>query len=870
MVLRKGEFPEYSEDQSVKFELYKVNAPTWKNIMINKNLPKRLEHLDTLAKNLWWCWNQEAIELFRMVDEQLWELSHGNPIAMLDMIDLARYKELAKDEAFIGKMDEVYTKFNKYMSLKGKASGPSISYFCMEYGLDTSLKIYSGGLGILAGDYLKEASDMNVRMTAMGFLYKYGYFTQQLSGQGDQVAVYDPQDFSKTPATPVLDGDGKWLTTSVAFPGRTIKARIWRVDVGRVELYLLDSDIDENLPEDRGVTHQLYGGDWENRLKQELLLGIGGIRALRKLGIYSDIYHCNEGHAAFIGLERLREYVQQENLSFTEAVEGVRASSLFTTHTPVPAGHDAFSEDMLRTYIAHYPERLKIDWNTLKSLGMIDPNNPNEKFSMSNLAANLSQEVNGVSWLHGKVSQEILGGLWPGYLPEELHVSYVTNGVHYPTWTAPEWKEIHAKVFGREFENHHYDKSCFGEIRKVDNEIIWGTRCLLKKKLIDKVKEYLSDPSVSNHYSPHHIVEIKNTLRDDILTIGFARRFATYKRAHLLFRDLDKLSEIVNNGEYPVQFLFAGKAHPADKAGQDLIKRIVEISKMPQFIGKIVFIPNYDITLAKYLVQGVDVWMNTPTRPLEASGTSGEKAAMNGVMHFSVLDGWWVEGYKKGAGWALKMERTYDDQGFQDELDAATIYDILESEIVPQYYNKNAQGISNEWVETIKNCVADVACNFTTNRMMTDYFDKFYNPLADRYRRLIDNDYAMAKEIAQWKRKMRREWPLIEVLEYNAIAGNYGTIVLGGDYRSEIKLAVGDTAPEYIGLETLLSEPDKKGRLRIKEVYPFKLKECRDGVATYVCDIVPDRTGTYQIATRMYAKNDLLAHRQDFELVKWL
>ena len=371
-------------------------------------------------------------------------------------------------------------------------------------------------------------------------------------------------------------------------------------------------------------------------------------------------------------------------------------------------------------------------------------------------------------------------------------------------------------------------------------------------------------------FSPPYSRALRNTLRDDILTIGFARRFATYKRAHLLFRDLDKLSEIVNNGEYPVQFLFAGKAHPADKAGQDLIKRIVEISKMPQFIGKIVFIPNYDITLAKYLVQGVDVWMNTPTRPLEASGTSGEKAAMNGVMHFSVLDGWWVEGYKKGAGWALKMERTYDDQGFQDELDAATIYDILESEIAPQYYNKNAQGISNEWVETIKNCVADVACNFTTNRMMTDYFDKFYNPLADRYRRLIDNDYAMAKEIAQWKRKMRREWPLIEVLEYNAIAGNYGTIVLGGDYRSEIKLAVGDTAPEYIGLETLLSEPDKKGRLRIKEVYPFKLKECRDGVATYVCDIVPDRTGTYQIATRMYAKNDLLAHRQDFELVKWL
>lgn len=870
VVLRKGEFPEYSEEQSVKYEFYKVNAPTWKNIMINKNLPKRLERLDTLAKNLWWCWNQEAIELFSMVDKQLWKLSQGNPIAMLDMIDLARYKELAKDEAFIAKMDEVYEKFNVYMALKEKATGPSVSYFCMEYGLDTSLKIYSGGLGILAGDYLKEASDMNVKMVAMGFLYKYGYFTQRLSGHGDQVSVYDPQDFSKTPATPVLDEDGKWLTTSVAFPGRTIKARIWRVDVGRVELYLLDSDIDENLPEDRSVTHQLYGGDWENRLKQELLLGIGGIRALRRLGIYTDLYHCNEGHAAFIGLERLREYVQQENLSFGEAVEVVRASSLFTTHTPVPAGHDAFSEDLLRTYIAHYPERLKIDWNTLKALGMIDPNNPDEKFSMSNLAANLSQEVNGVSWLHGKVSQEILGGLWPGYLPEELHVSYVTNGVHYPTWTAPEWKEIHSKVFGSDFENHHYDKSCFGGIRSVDNSIIWATRSLLKKKLIDKVKEYLSDPSVSNHYSPHHTVQIKNTLRDDVLTIGFARRFATYKRAHLLFRDLDKLSEIVNNEHSPVQFLFAGKAHPADKAGQDLIKKIVEISKMPQFIGKIVFIPNYDITLAKYLVQGVDIWMNTPTRPQEASGTSGEKAAMNGVMHFSVLDGWWVEGYKKGAGWALKMERTYDDQGFQDELDAATIYDLLESEIVPLYYNRNSRGFSEGWIEYIKNCVAEVACNFTTNRMMSDYFEKFYNPQAKRYHKLIENDYAVAREIAQWKRKMRREWPLIKVLEFNAIAGNYGTLSLGDSYKAEIRLAIGDTAPEYIGLETLLSEVEKNGRLRIKEAYPYRLKEHKDGVAVYVCEVVPDRTGSYQIATRMYAKNEMLAHRQDCELVKWL
>ena len=864
-----GAFPEFKDEAFQSYTKYRVNNPTWRNLLINKKLPERLKNLDELSKNLWWCWNQSAIELFQMADPELWTLANGNPIAMLDMIDLNRYNQLEKDKSFISKLDEVYAEFQKYMSQKSVATGPNISYFCMEYGLDTSLKIYSGGLGILAGDYLKEASDMNVKMTAVGFLYKYGYFTQKLSGQGDQVANYDPQDFSKTPATPVMDDKGNWMTVTVNFPGRTLFAKVWKVEVGRINLYLLDTDMDENLQEDRGITHQLYGGDWENRLKQELLLGVGGIRALRKLGIHSEVYHCNEGHAAFIGLERLREYVQNKGLSFAEAVEVVRASSLFTTHTPVPAGHDAFDEGILRKYISHYPERLKIDWHTLMSLGMIDPYNPNDKFSMSNLAANLSQEVNGVSWLHGKVSQDILANLWPGYLPEESHVDYVTNGVHYPTWTAPEWKELHAKVFGEDFVNHKYDRSCFGGIRKVSNEEIWKIRCGLKTKLINKIKSYLSDPAIANHYSPHHIVEIKNTLRDDILTVGFARRFATYKRAHLLFRDLDTLNEIINNPERPIQFIFAGKAHPADKAGQDLIKRIVEISKMPQFIGKIVFVPNYDITLAKYLVQGVDIWMNTPTRPLEASGTSGEKAVMNGVMHFSVLDGWWVEGYKEGAGWALQMERTYQDQNFQDELDAATIYHIFESDIAPKYYDKNSKGISNAWIETIKNCVAEVACDFTTNRMMNDYFNKFYNPLAARYNKLIENDYQIARTIACWKKCMRREWSKVEILENNSL-GN-GSLVLGDSSQASLKLYIGnDIEPEDIGIEILLAEYNSKGRLCIKEVFPYTFKECADGIATYVCDVIPDKTGAYQVAGRIYAKNPLLPHRQDFELVRWL
>ena len=870
VVERNGAFPEYKESNNMSFQKYKANSPEWRTLLINKDLPTKLKHLDTISKNLWWCWNQDAIDLFKMVDSQRWQLANGNPIAMLDMVDLKRYKELAQDEAFLAKLDAVYRNFKKYMDAKSKSTTPEISYFCMEYGLDTSLKIYSGGLGILAGDYLKEASDMNVNMNAVGFLYKYGYFTQQLSAQGEQVATYDPQDFTKTPATPVMDANGNWVTISVAFPGRNIYARVWKVAVGRIDLYLLDSDIDQNLPEDRCVTHQLYGGDWENRLKQELLLGIGGIRALRVLGIDSEVYHCNEGHAAFIGLERLREYIQNKGLSFAEAMEVVRASSLYTTHTPVAAGHDAFPEDMLRTYISHYPARLNIDWTTLMSLGKIDAHNQGERFSMSNLAANLSQEVNGVSWLHGKVSQDILGNLWPGYLPEENHVGYVTNGVHYPTWTAPEWKEVHAEVFGEEFKTHHYDKSCFNGIRKVADETIWGIRTALKSKLIAKVKEVISNPSAANHYSPAQIVKIKETLRDDILTIGFARRFATYKRAHLLFRNLDRLNEIVNNPEHPVQFLFAGKAHPADKPGQDLIKHIVEVSKMPQFIGKIVFVPNYDITIAKHLVQGVDIWMNTPTRPLEASGTSGEKAVMNGVMHFSVLDGWWVEGYKEGAGWMLPMERSYENQGFQDELDAATIYNIIEGEIAPMYYDKNEKGISSPWIETIKNCVADVACNFTTNRMMEDYLRKYYLPLAKRTSKVVAKDYALAKEIAEWKKNMRREWPMIEVLSSSNVDNLSGALLLNNEYNAEITLSVGSINPQDLGIELVLAEPNKKGKLCIKEIFEYKVKESKDGVATYKCKIVPDKTGAYQVALRMYAKHKQLPHRQDFELVKWL
>ncbi|MCQ2135483.1 MAG: alpha-glucan family phosphorylase [Bacteroidales bacterium] len=865
-----GNFPAIKAKKTMDYEKIQIDAPTWKSVMVTRHLPEALSGLETLCKNLWWCWNDSAKALFKAVDADLWHSSGHNPMVILDKVSLRRYKELAKDKAFLEQLSAVMDEFNAYMELKKQRTEPSVAYFCMEYGLDTSLKIYSGGLGILAGDYLKETSDMNVNLVAVGLLYRYGYFTQRLTAQGNQVADYDAQDFLKIPAEPVMDAEGNWLTTSVEFPGRNLTARIWKVNVGRTDLYLLDTDWEANIPEDRQVTHQLYGGNWENRLKQELLLGVGGIRALRALGLNPQIYHCNEGHAAFIGMERLREYIQKDNLDFNEALEVVRASSLFTTHTPVPAGHDAFDEGILRQYIGHYPENLKVSWESVMGLGKLDGRNTSEKFSMSILAANISQNVNGVSMLHGKVSQDIFANMYPGYLPEELHVSYVTNGVHYPTWASKEWKKLHAKVFGDEFKTHHYDKKCFEGVYNLSDEEVWNTRKLLKSTLINVIRERFSNPALCSHYSPRQIVQIKKTLRDDVLTIGFARRFATYKRATLLFSDLDRLDKIVNNPACPVQFIFAGKAHPADGAGQDLIKQIVEISKQPRFLGKIVFVPGYDITLAKRLVQGVDVWLNNPTRPQEASGTSGEKASMNGVMHFSAPDGWWVEGYKAGAGWALPMERTYDDQNYQNELDSATIYSIFENDIVPAYYNiDRTTGRSSEWIGYIKNTIAQVACNFTTNRMLTDYCNQYYVPQAERTVKLVADDYAAARQIAAWKKMVRKQWNNIEVVSYTSPDSSY-SLSLDSALKSEVVLNLGLLKPEDIGVEMLLTTSDAKGALHIQEKIEFNLVDFNEGQATFQASILPERTGMYHVATRIYPKNPALPHRQDCQLVKWL
>lgn len=844
-------------------------APRWTRLMIEREIPKSLSKLEELSKNLWFSWKAGGDGLFDYIDPELWKKSNHNPVSFLDTLSQTRMEQLEKDTKFLGMLDSLYAEFRAYMDEKPNAKGPHIAYFSMEYGLTNFLKIYSGGLGILAGDYLKEASDKNVPITAVGLLYRYGYFTQKLSAAGDQEAIYEPQDFDSLPITPVRDENGTWKSVQLSFPGRIVIAHVWKCEVGRTTLYLLDTDHELNLPEDRAITHHLYGGDWENRLKQELVLGIGGMRMLNELGVKADVFHCNEGHAAFIGLERLRVLIN-DGLTFDEAKEIVRASSLFTTHTPVPAGHDAFATGMIRQYLSHYPDRFGITWERFIALGLSNPNDPNEQFSMSYLACNLSQEVNGVSMLHGEVSKVILKDLWKGYFPCELHIGYVTNGVHMPTWTAPSLMALYDKTFGADLMETQFDQVDWNKIHDVDDKVLWDERLKLKDRLIRTVKRRVADPKQFRFDSPRQLVLAQESIRTDVLTIGFARRFATYKRGNLIFRNLDRLDKIVNNPDRPVQFIFAGKAHPNDKPGQDLIKRIIEVSRMPQFVGKIIFLQNYNIQLAKKLVQGVDVWLNTPTRPLEASGTSGEKCAMNGVLHFSVLDGWWVEGYQANAGWALPLENTFENAEHQDEIDAEMIYSTIEKEIAPKYYKRDKNNIPNEWIEAVKYCISDIAKQFNTNRMLNDYIRQYYLPLAERSAKLAANDFAEAKEIAAWKDKMRKAWDGVNVLKIKQFDLNKSNIKAGDRYMTEVQVYVNGLDPHDIGIELVVANPIKDDKVTIDRKLQLHFIEQKENIATYGLDQVIHDNGTYDIAVRLYPKNPKLPNRMDFPLYKWI
>ena len=848
----------------------KQNKPIWQKILIKPSFPSKFTRLQRLSRNLWWTWNLDAGKLFKMIDPLLWEQTYHNPIALLESLTSTQIEKLAVNKDFMDKLSEISSKFEMYMADADKKPQKQIAYFSMEYGLHDTIQIYSGGLGILAGDYLKEASDSNINLIAVGLLYRYGYFRQSITLSGDQIATYSPQKFTHLPIKPVRDEHGEWRKISIALPGRSLTAKVWKVDVGRIQLHLLDTDNSDNSDADRSITHHLYGGDWDNRLKQELLLGVGGIRLLNTLGLKPDIYHCNEGHAAFIGIERLRELVQYQKFSFLQALEVVRASTLFTTHTAVPAGHDAFTEDMLRAYIPHYAVRLNITWNTFMNLGRYVENKLDEKFSMSVLATRLSQEINGVSRIHGRVTREMFEDMYDGYYAEELHIGYVTNGVHYPTWTAERWQKLYFREFGEAFLSDQSNPKYWNLIHKVNDENIWNIRQELRKELIVFMRKRLSDDLTSRQENPKLILKTIESLDEKALTIGFARRFATYKRANLLFSNLERLSEILNMPNRPVQLVFAGKAHPADNAGQDLIKRIIEVARMPKFVGKIIFMENYDIALAKRLVQGVDIWLNTPARPLEASGTSGEKAIMNGVVNFSVLDGWWAEGYIPEAGWALKEESTYENEQIQDELDSETIYNILENEIVPKFYDRSDDGIPHEWIGYIKNTISGIAPHFTMKRMLDDYIEKFYTKLFARSEEMQKNKFELPRQIAAWKSKMSRGWDSIEVVSLVLPNSTDKPLHLGDVFTAEIIIDTNELSPEDIGIELLLGQKvnDEVKKLLLTE--KMKLIKTEGSLATFNTEVTIIKAGVYDIAFRIFPDKDFLPHRLDFNLVKWV
>ena len=852
----------------MKIKVSNVNTPNWKEVTVKSRIPAELEKLSEISRNIWWAWNFEATELFRDLDPELWKECGQNPVLLLERMSYEKLEALAKDKVILRRMNDVYTKFRDYMDVKPDENRPSVAYFSMEYGLSSVLKIYSGGLGVLAGDYLKEASDSNVDLCAVGFLYRYGYFTQTLSMDGQQIANYEAQNFGQLPIDRVMDANGQPLVVDVPYLDYYVHANVWRVNVGRISLYLLDTDNEMNSEFDRPITHQLYGGDWENRLKQEILLGIGGILTLKALGIKKDVYHCNEGHAALINVQRICDYVAT-GLTFDQSIELVRASSLYTVHTPVPAGHDYFDEGLFGKYMGGYPARMGISWDGLMDLGRNNPGDKGERFCMSVFACNTSQEVNCVSWLHGKVSQEMFSTIWKGYFPEEIHVGYVTNGVHFPTWSATEWKELYFKYFNENFWFDQSNPKIWEAIYNVPDEEIWKTRMTMKNKLVDYIRKSFRDTWLKNQGDPSRIVSLMDKINPNALLIGFGRRFATYKRAHLLFTDLERLSKIVNNPDYPVQFLFTGKAHPHDGAGQGLIKRIIEISRRPEFLGKIIFLENYDMQLARRLVSGVDIWLNTPTRPLEASGTSGEKALMNGVVNFSVLDGWWLEGYREGAGWALTEKRTYQNQEHQDQLDAATIYSILETEILPLYYARNKKGYSEGWIKVVKNSIAQIAPHYTMKRQLDDYYNKFYNKLSKRFQMLSADDNAKAKEIAAWKEEVVSKWDSIEIVSCDKVEElKAGDIESGKEYT--ITYVIDEKGlNDAIGLELVTTYTTADGKQHVYSVEPFSVIKKEGNLYTFQVKHSLSNAGSFKVSYRMFPKNPELPHRQDFCYVRW-
>jgi len=841
------------------------DKPLWKKILVKTYLPDRLKALKNLSQNLWWTWNYDAFELFESIDRKKFSDFERSPIHLLESLTKEDFTRLTEDNVFLQKLDRVEANFNKYLNDRKEKTNPLIAYFSMEFGIHDTLKIFSGGLGMLAGDYLKQASDSNKNIVGIGLLYRYGYFLQQINRQGEQQSELKAQKFSHLPLLIVRDDFGNLKKISVNLPSGRVWAKIWLCNVGVTPIYLLDTDIEENTGENRTITRQLYGGDNEMRLKQEILLGIGGIRMLKELNLSPKLYHSNEGHSAFSSLERLNNYINEEKLPYIQALELVRSSTLFTTHTPVAAGHDVFSEDLMRAYFFHYAKNLTLDWDSFMLLGRKSNENRNDKFSVSVLAINCSANVNGVSRIHGRVSREMFRYLYDGYFTEEINIGYVTNGVHLPTWVAKEWEDIYLKYFGKEFLNNESNPNYWEKIYEASDNEIWQTHQILKRKLIDFIKQRLQTEMQRRGENPSLCVKTIDGLDENKLLVGFARRFATYKRSGLLFTDLERLQKIVDKG---VCFVFAGKAHPNDKAGQELIKNIINISRMPQFVGKVIFMENYDMYVAKHLVRGADVWLNTPTRPLEASGTSGEKAIMNGVVNFSVLDGWWAEGYTQGAGWALSEKQTYTDQNSQNILDSEFIYSTFENEIIPTYYTKT-NNIPLAWVSHIKNTIAKISPHFTMKRQLEDYFNKYYNKMFLRFDLMQANNNSKALTYALWKKTIKEKWNNMELLKLDLPDTDAESFSFEQTFKVKITLYTGEINPQNVGVEMIIADKEN-GNITAKKIVELQLLENNNHKGVYGLEYGNFSSGVHNYAFRIFPKHDLMPFRTDVNLLKWI
>ncbi|MFR6021510.1 MAG: alpha-glucan family phosphorylase [Clostridia bacterium] len=847
-------------------------------ITVNPQLPKRIEKLSEISNNLWWSWNTEFLRLFKTIDNDLWETCEKNPVKFLKQVSQERLEAVSKNVEFLKEYDKLARQFEDYMNSKNtwfannypENKNDLIAYFSAEYGLDRTIPIYSGGLGILSGDHLKSASDLGIPLVAVGLLYKNGYFHQKINGYGDQETEYINIELSNLPINPVKDKNGEDLIIYVKFPKRRLYLKVWQINVGRIKLYLLDSDIEKNNPEDRDVTLRLYGGDQEMRIRQEIVLGMGGTNLLtRALGLNPTIYHMNEGHSAFLILELMKNIIKEKQVSFDVARDIASSKTVFTTHTPVPAGNDIFPLDLVDKYFKDFWPRLGLDREEFLRLGMKPSQILEPGFNMGILALKVAGKKNGVSKLHGAVSRELFGDVWPDIAANESPITYVTNGIHTCSWLSPKLKELYNKYLMPYWQDNIHEDKVWEKINNIPDKTLWETHQDRKEKLLKLVKDSTTQRLRRSGYSYEEINEITSKLNLNALTIGFARRFATYKRATLIFKDLERITQILNNSEKPVQLIFAGKAHPADKEGQDLIKRIHEISMMPQFKGKIFLLENYNIAMSQYLVSGVDVWLNNPRRPMEASGTSGQKASVNGVINFSVLDGWWAEGYNQENGWTIGTNAEYNSYEEQDIADSQSMYRTLEDKIIPTYYNKNEEGISPKWIRIMKNSIISTGGKYSTARMLVDYTNNLYMPLCNLTKKYYQNVDTVA-EYNLWKKNLYINWKDIKITQTNNLDNI--TIDAGNNIEVKCEVELPNVDLENITVECYYGKILDNGIVENVSIIPMKLtgKDEENKKYEYTTKIELKTGGNYGYTFRVMPKHEMLLDAENLNLVKWV